>query len=346
MWDRLLHLFSDQVVSTFRERYLRFEREFPEIAFALFVENTQVECGAISSELLESLKQLKIVSQVLDTPDRVECSIRFFRFYDLLIATDRLWYSEPSYSEGMVMPIHPENSLLMEIIPDCSGARVLDIGFGSGVLGLAALRRGAKLLVGLEVSQRAERFANFNALINSISLTSCDWRLNPGLEPSDIFNRVNREKFDLILCNPPFEIGRDNNHSSITLANGGADGLVYFRAILPELNRYLSPNGEAHLVFFSIGSSAEPRGIKDIASNIKGDVELSWVENPIRTSDFVKWNTGETREFPSHQSHLWFGRVALRNSSKSRIVCNRLPAMENWHWPIYGSTPIGFNPNR
>ncbi len=92
--------------------------------------------GRLSDVVHARITEIGIATPVHNDSESLVSEVRLFAFCELLIATDHLWYAEPSPTEGMVMPLHPENSFLAQVIPNTHGARVLDIGFGSGVLGL------------------------------------------------------------------------------------------------------------------------------------------------------------------------------------------------------------------
>jgi tRNA1(Val) A37 N6-methylase TrmN6 len=295
------------------------------------------------------ITEIGIATPVHNDSESLVSEVRLFAFCELLIATDHLWYAEPSPTEGMVMPLHPENSFLAQVIPNTHGARVLDIGFGSGVLGLLALARGGASVTGVDVSRRCQRFAKFNTLLNRLELNRCAWLLSDVVSSQEIFRPVQGQQFDLIVCNPPFEVGRDEAHTALTPAHGGSDGLVYFRHILPRVASYLTEHGEAHFVFFSVGNHDRPQGILEIAEQSEGNLELSWLPNSVDTAEFHLWNTGKVRGFTEEQSRLWMGRIVVRRSSRREIKTTCLPAFSewaNWHFPIYGTTPIGYNPHK
>lgn len=66
--------------------------------------------------------------------------------------------------------LHPTTALCLELLEDLLDAerpdRMLDVGTGSGVLALAALRRGVRRAVGLDVDDDAVRVATRNAHLN------------------------------------------------------------------------------------------------------------------------------------------------------------------------------------
>ncbi len=77
------------------------------------------------------------------------------------------------------------------------GARVLDLGTGSGVQALLASQHAAQV-IGTDVSRRALNFAALNACLNGVANVA--WRHGGLYEP------VQDEQFDLIVSNPPFVI--------------------------------------------------------------------------------------------------------------------------------------------
>ncbi|WP_198681376.1 HemK2/MTQ2 family protein methyltransferase [Lentzea terrae] len=75
------------------------------------------------------------------------------------------------------------------------GARVLDIGTGTGALAIAAIRAGASEVTGVDISRRAVWTARVNAALQRLPLRV---RLGNALEV------VADERFDLVLANPPY----------------------------------------------------------------------------------------------------------------------------------------------
>jgi ribosomal protein L11 methyltransferase len=75
----------------------------------------------------------------------------------------------PAFGTGL----HPTTSLcldaLEEIVPATSPERVLDVGTGSGVLALAALRLGVPYATAIDVDDEALRAAAENARVNGLS---------------------------------------------------------------------------------------------------------------------------------------------------------------------------------
>jgi len=135
-----------------------------------------------------------------------------FASYDSFqIKTDSISY----YCSDRVMPLLEEEQVLMcrlmlgKLKP---GDLVLDVGTGSGVLGLwAALKCGCRV-IGIDISERALYFARVNAAKNGVDVADNFNDLNNGeihfLHSSfEDFVQVQPDlsgKFDVVLLNPPF----------------------------------------------------------------------------------------------------------------------------------------------
>lgn len=79
---------------------------------------------------------------------------------------------------------HPTTRQLLTWLPAVSGRTLLDIGSGSGILALAAARRGFDVH-GTEIEEPARRNAAHNAALNGLHATFDD-RQPDALEPVDV----------------------------------------------------------------------------------------------------------------------------------------------------------------
>jgi release factor glutamine methyltransferase len=119
---------------------------------------------------------------------------------------------------------------------------VLDMGTGSGVCALAAARR-VRRVVAVDVSPAAVRCARLNALLNDL-----DRRVD--VREGDLFAPLERERFDLVLFNPPFLIGAPKDHRDAAWRSEDAA-----RRFAAGLGEHLSPRGAALVLLSTFGDA-------------------------------------------------------------------------------------------
>ncbi|WP_255513531.1 methyltransferase [Homoserinibacter sp. GY 40078] len=118
--------------------------------------------------------------------------------------------------------------------------RALDLGTGCGIQALHA-RRFARTVVATDISERALRYAQLNALLNGID----------GIEfrHGDLFEPVEGERFDRIVSNPPFVITpRTEGVPAYEYRDGGREGDALVAAVVAGVARHLAPGGTAQLL--------------------------------------------------------------------------------------------------
>ncbi|MDX6674502.1 MAG: hypothetical protein QOH11_1920 [Solirubrobacteraceae bacterium] len=115
-------------------------------------------------------------------------------------------------------------------------ASVLDVACGNGVQALAAARH-AESVVATDVNPRALAFTRFNAALNGLANIDC--REGPWFEP------VARERFDLIVGNPPFVVSPE---SAFLYRDAGLPGDSVSRDLVAGAAEHLADGGFAHLV--------------------------------------------------------------------------------------------------
>lgn len=124
-----------------------------------------------------------------------------------------------------------------------AGATVLDLGTGSGVLAVAAAR-SARSVVAVDINPAAVRCARINALLNGV-----EDRVE--VREGDLFAPVAGERFDVVLCNPPFLRGTPRTPFEGALYS--TDFARRFSAALPV---HLTEGGFALVVLSTEGDIA------------------------------------------------------------------------------------------
>jgi len=159
-----------------------------------------------------------------------------------------------SLNEATLVP-RPETEMLVDLgrkilgggIGGGKGARVLDLGAGSGCIGISlAVHLPNIEMVGVDISERALEVARINALRHNVekrvSFVCGSWFAPLGED----------EKFDLIVANPPYIVrsriemlaSEVREHDPAGALDGGNDGLDAYRRIIRHADKHLNVRGE------------------------------------------------------------------------------------------------------
>ena len=88
----------------------------------------------------------------------------------------------------------------MEKLP-LKDSNCLDLGSGSGILSITALRLGAKTATGVDVDPKAEDIARENALYNGFDSPAFTALTGNVTEDKDLMERLQQNRYDLVLVN-------------------------------------------------------------------------------------------------------------------------------------------------
>ncbi len=158
---------------------------------------------------------------------------------------------------GVLVP-RPETEILVDAVIEESrrhqgqGLSVLDIATGSGCIPIALVRGiPACKVAGVDISGEALSFARRNSDINGVS-----GRID--FIERDVFWFMDETKhhFDIVTANPPYipsamipELPEDVRREPALALDGGADGLHFYRYIVPGALRLLKSGGLLALEF-------------------------------------------------------------------------------------------------
>ena len=98
---------------------------------------------------------------------------------------------------------HPSTQMVMEFMEqlDLTEKNCLDLGSGSGILSITALRLGAKSAIGVDIDPKAEDIARENAAYNGFSGPEFTALTGNVTADKNLMNRLRAENYDLVLVN-------------------------------------------------------------------------------------------------------------------------------------------------
>ena len=98
---------------------------------------------------------------------------------------------------------HPSTQMVMEQMEQLQlqGASCLDLGSGSGILSIAALRLGAAAAVGVDIDQKAEGIARENAAYNGFEAPAFVALTGNVTADRKLMQQLKQEHWDLVLVN-------------------------------------------------------------------------------------------------------------------------------------------------
>ena len=123
------------------------------------------------------------------------------------------------------------------------GDSVLDVGTGSGVIGVFACYRKASRVVGVDINPAAVRSATHNARMHGFAGTM-------EVLQSDLFESLGDERFDVITANLPFR--NKPAHDVVAMSQWDTDFKVNTR-FFEGVGRHLRPQGRIYFVQSNFG---------------------------------------------------------------------------------------------
>ena len=98
---------------------------------------------------------------------------------------------------------HPSTQMVMEAMEELvvPGMACLDLGSGSGILSIAALRLGSKSAIGVDIDPKAEDIARENAAYNDFSAPEFTARTGNVTEDTALMEALSQNRYDIVLVN-------------------------------------------------------------------------------------------------------------------------------------------------
>ena len=192
--------------------------------------------AALTSAAVDDLVQLGLVAET--TEGRLAAAARIVPHDDLLVASDCV----RSTGADHVAAVHRPSATLASLTMRRPVATALDVGTGNGIQALLAARHSGTV-VATDVSERALAFAEFNAALNGCS--------NIEVRAGSFFEPVDGERFELVVCNPPYVISPETEH---IFRDSGMPGDTVSEQVIAELPAHLADGGFATAMLSWIAS--------------------------------------------------------------------------------------------
>jgi methyltransferase family protein len=299
-----------------------------------FLLGTEVDAPALGRALepLE-LRALAALGLIATDGSRVWARARLVPHGDYYIASDADRAQGPEASYDHVPGIQAPSVTLAKLAVRRRVATALDLGTGCGIQALLAAKH-CERVVATDVSGRALGFARFNLRLNGVD--------NVELRLGDGFEVVGRERFDLIVSNPPYVISPDTAYA---YRDSGLEADALCRRIVGSLPDFLAEGGFAHVLVSwaqePAGDWAEPlrnwvdeRGCDAWLLHYKTEDVLTHAANwlrPLGEEDPVSYEQALDRWLEYLRrleiEAIGYGAVVLRRRSGSRnwVYAERLP---------------------
>lgn len=150
-------------------------------------------------------------------------------------------------NESVLIPRQDTEILVEEVIriaKKTNGLQILDLCTGSGAIAVSAAKYIEKSeITAVDISQEAIKIANKNAIMNNVENQITFIK-------SDLFENVKKEKYDIIVSNPPYikrleipKLEKQVQKEPNIALDGGVDGLDFYRKIIKQSYEYLKYNG-------------------------------------------------------------------------------------------------------
>jgi methylase of polypeptide subunit release factors len=150
--------------------------------------------------------------------------------------------------------------LAEHLILDGEAVQVLDMGTGTGILGIIAAKRGAAKVILTDISPNAVENARLNVQRLGLQQTT------EVRGPADLFDSVQGEVFDIIIFNPPWILGEPRTLYDEAIYDKEQQIITRF---LAQVNDYLSPRGRLLLIYSDISQSTGEGSLDKLNELIK-----------------------------------------------------------------------------
>jgi release factor glutamine methyltransferase len=245
-------------MATRRETLLRIAEAiaelYGEVEARQIAEMVVLECGAISrNELLVEPDKELIINDI----DRIISELLKWRPVQYVIGHEEFDGLVFEVSEGVLIPRPETEELVAWVASETeSGARILDVGTGSGCIAISLGRRVRDSRVwAMDISDVALDIARRNGLRNGSTV-----EFVKGDALADFSSLVD-EKLDVVVSNPPYIPRSDASQMRRNVTDyepdtalfvENSDPLIFYRSIARTARRMLKPGGKLYYEIYEL----------------------------------------------------------------------------------------------
>ena len=258
-----------------------------------YLEKNDIQEGKLIAEIVFShvlnIDRMMLFTKYRDDVEDEEIEkIRYFiqkigreKFPVQYLLNEQEFYGRKFYVDKGVLIPRQDTEILVEkmidtlkdkVLKNEIHPKILDIGVGSGIIGItAALEIESSYVLGVDISEKALETAQKNKEILKVS--------NIKFLKSDLFENVEFREFDMIVSNPPYislnEIGIMSDdtllHEPSEALFAKNDGLYFYYEICQKASDYLADFG---YLLFEIGYKQGKNVAKIMASSGFKNIEV------------------------------------------------------------------------
>ena len=258
-----------------------------------YLEKNDIQEGKLIAEIVFShvlnIDRMMLFTKYRDDVEDEEIEkIRYFiqkigreKFPVQYLLNEQEFYGRKFYVDKGVLIPRQDTEILVEkmidtlkdkVLKNEIHPKILDIGVGSGIIGItAALEIESSYVLGVDISEKALETAQKNKEILKVS--------NIKFLKSDLFENVEFREFDMIVSNPPYislnEVGIMSDdtllHEPSEALFAENDGLYFYYEICQKASDYLADFG---YLLFEIGYKQGKNVAKIMASSGFKNIEV------------------------------------------------------------------------